>query len=180
MFASTARRKRGLHSLVTIAVAAASVLAVTACGPGESADSSGAPSPTTSASTPAAAEPSPSGSSDGKGAKSPQQQVDAFLKEYKAAADNNDTAGKLKAKKDYVILQYQPQLAEWEAKNSADGVFRAQNVPVSFVTKTDEGRTTQDSVFVIATFQWSNADGTRVEYQVDRQDLKIRNILELD
>ncbi|RII20736.1 hypothetical protein DSC45_02730 [Streptomyces sp. YIM 130001] len=86
---------------------------------------------------------------------------------------------KVKAKKNFVALQYQAPLADWERKNDADGVFRAQNAPASFAVKADSAKATQDSAFVVATFKWEGAENTRVEYQVDAKDEKIRNIEEL-
>jgi hypothetical protein len=62
----------------------------------------------------------------------------------------------------YLTADLRKQLKAWEAKNNADGVLRAQNVPVSWKV-TDNGTANHTEAGI--TFTWG--DGTKTKLVVD-------------
>ncbi|MYT21430.1 hypothetical protein GTW69_14210, partial [Streptomyces sp. SID7760] len=74
----------------------------------------------------------------------------------------------------YLSAPLQRELAKWEETNHADGVLRAQNVPLEWkVAYVDSGmgKTNAD-----VTLTWSGSDTTRLHVQAD---LKTRKILSI-
>ncbi|WP_327360677.1 MULTISPECIES: hypothetical protein [unclassified Streptomyces] len=123
----------------------------------------------TSASATAAAAPSVSGSPEGAFSR-----IATFYGAYIDAVYDNDGTRAKQLRAAYLSAPLQRELAKWEETNHADGVLRAQNVPLEWkVTYVDSGMGKTNAT---VTLTWSGTDTTRLHVQAD---LKTRKILSI-
>jgi hypothetical protein len=73
----------------------------------------------------------------------------------------------------YLTAGFQKELAAWEAKEHADGVLRAQNVPLAWKV-TDNG--TADYTEAVVTLTWSRNSTTKLIVDMTRGSHKIFHI----
>ncbi|MFD4543285.1 hypothetical protein [Streptomyces bauhiniae] len=73
----------------------------------------------------------------------------------------------------YLSARFQKELANWEEKNQADGVLRAQNVPLAWKV-TDNGTT--DHTEAVITLTWGTSRPTRLVVDMTRGSHKIFHI----
>lgn len=76
-------------------------------------------------------------------------------------------------RKHYLTPAFQKELNAWEEANHADGVLRAQNVPLAWKV-TDNG--TADHTEAVVTLTWSKNTTTRLVVDVTRGSHKIFHI----
>ncbi|MFD8292794.1 hypothetical protein ACFV2B_31825, partial [Streptomyces lavendulae] len=92
-----------------------------------------------------------------------------------AAADppaHGSTADRLRSF--YLSQPLRQELARWEEANHANGVLRAQNVPVQWkVTSTGSGTGKTNAT---VTLTWGGGDTTQVHVQADLKTKKITSI----
>ncbi|KMO97812.1 hypothetical protein [Streptomyces roseus] len=156
-----ARRTATLALAATAATAALTLTLVT------SASATGAGAPRDG--RPAAPAPSVSG-----GPESALSRITVFYGAYIDAVYDGDGARAKQLRAAYLSAPLQRELAKWEETNHADGVLRAQNVPLEWkVAYVDSGmgKTNAD-----VTLTWSGSDITRLHVQAD---LKTRKILSI-
>ncbi|MFJ7043580.1 hypothetical protein CTU88_39315 [Streptomyces sp. JV178] len=90
-----------------------------------------------------------------------------FYGAYIDAQSGPGNGGKLaeELRKYYLTADLRKQLKAWEAKNNADGVLRAQNVPVSWKV-TDNGTANHTEAGI--TFTWGNGKKTKLVVDMTR------------
>jgi hypothetical protein len=90
-----------------------------------------------------------------------------FYGAYIDAQSDPDHGGKLAdaLRKYYVSASYLNEIKTWEARNHADGVLRAQNVPVKW-TVTDNG--TADYTEAAITLTWGDRTTTKLIVDMTR------------
>ncbi|MGX5186851.1 hypothetical protein ACWKT5_29830 [Streptomyces avermitilis] len=90
-----------------------------------------------------------------------------FYGAYIDAQSDPDNGGKLvdALRKYYVSASYLKELKAWEDKNHADGVLRAQNVPVRWKV-TDNG--TADYTEAVVTLTWGDKTTTKLIVDMTR------------
>ncbi|MFD8999891.1 hypothetical protein ACFV0T_02720 [Streptomyces sp. NPDC059582] len=76
-------------------------------------------------------------------------------------------------RKHYLTPAFQKELAAWEAKEHANGVLRAQNVPLAWKV-TDNG--TADHTEAVVTLTWNSQDTTTLIVDMTRGSHKIFHI----
>ncbi|MCX5151922.1 hypothetical protein OHB36_35105 [Streptomyces sp. NBC_00320] len=124
---------------------------------------------TSASATGAAAAPSVSGSPEGAFSR-----IATFYGAYIDAVYDNDGTRAKQLRAAYLSAPLQRELAKWEETNHADGVLRAQNVPLEWkVTYVDSGMGKTNAT---VTLTWSGTDTTRLRVQAD---LKTRKILSI-
>ncbi|MFF1337528.1 hypothetical protein ACFVYT_06345 [Streptomyces sp. NPDC058290] len=124
---------------------------------------------TSASATGAAAAPSVSGSPEGAFSR-----IATFYGAYIDAVYDNDGTRAKQLRAAYLSAPLQRELAKWEETNHADGVLRAQNVPLEWkVTYVDSGMGKTNAT---VTLTWSGTDTTRLHVQAD---LKTRKILSI-
>ncbi|MFI8263033.1 MULTISPECIES: hypothetical protein [unclassified Streptomyces] len=117
----------------------------------------------------AAAAPSVSGSPEGAFSR-----IATFYGAYVDAVYDNDGTRAKQLRAAYLSAPLQRELAAWEEANHADGVLRAQNVPLEWkVAHVDGG---MGKTRATVTLTWSGTDTTRLHVQAD---LKTRKILSI-
>ncbi|MFD5510859.1 hypothetical protein ACFWIB_24235 [Streptomyces sp. NPDC127051] len=116
-----------------------------------------------------AAAPSVSGSPEGAFSR-----IATFYGAYIDAVYDGDGTRAKQLRAAYLSAPLQRELAKWEETNHADGVLRAQNVPLEWkVTYVDSGMGKTNAT---VTLTWSGNDTTRLHVQAD---LKTRKILSI-
>lgn len=156
---------RRTTSIALAATAATAALAL-AFATGSSASAEGAPAPAPRA---AAALPSVSGSPEGAFTR-----IADFYGSYIDAVydGGGKTADQLRAF--YLSEPLRAELEKWEEANHADGVLRAQNVPLQWkVTSTGNGMGKANAT---VTLTWGGSDTTEVFVQADLATRKIVSI----
>ncbi|MFI5688246.1 hypothetical protein [Streptomyces sp. NPDC051636] len=73
----------------------------------------------------------------------------------------------------YLTADFQRELNAWEEKNHADGVLRAQNVPLAWKV-TDNG--TADYTEAVITLTWSRSSTTKLVVDMTRGSHKVFHI----
>ncbi|MFJ3912577.1 hypothetical protein [Streptomyces vinaceus] len=117
----------------------------------------------------AAAAPSVSGSPEGAFSR-----ITVFYGAYIDAVYDGDGTRAKQLRAAYLSAPLQRELAKWEETNHADGVLRAQNVPLEWkVTYVDSGMGKTNAT---VTLTWSGSDTTQLHVQAD---LKTRKILSI-
>ncbi|MFF4105013.1 hypothetical protein [Streptomyces sp. NPDC001903] len=159
-----AKRTVSLALAATAATAALTLALVT----GASATAAGTDTPQDGRA--AAAQPSVSGSPEGAFSR-----IATFYGAYIDAVYDGDGTRARQLRAAYLSVPLQRELAKWEETNHADGVLRAQNVPLEWkVTHVDSGMGKTNAT---VTLTWSGSDTTRIHVQAD---LKTRKILSID
>ncbi|WP_371583357.1 hypothetical protein [Streptomyces sp. NBC_01314] len=104
----------------------------------------------------------------------PISRIADFYGAYIDARSDPDGGGELaeELRKYYLTPGLQKKLKAWEAKNHADGVLRAQNVPVQWKV-TDNGTANYTEAGI--TFTWGSGKTTKLVVDMTR-DLKIFHI----
>lgn len=74
----------------------------------------------------------------------------------------------------YLTPAFQKELAAWEEKNHANGVLRAQNVPIAWKV-TDNG-STADRTEAVITLTWSMDSTSRLVVDMNRDSHRIFHI----
>ena len=89
-----------------------------------------------------------------------------FYGAYIDAVTDADDGGKLAdaLRKNYLSAGFQKELAAWEAKEHANGVLRAQNVPLAWKV-TDNG--TADYTEAVVTLTWGGGVTTKLVVDMD-------------
>ncbi|WP_030296303.1 hypothetical protein [Streptomyces katrae] len=124
---------------------------------------------TTASATGAAGAATPSVSGSPEGAFS---RIATFYGAYIDAVYDNDGTRAEQLRAAYLSVPLQRELAKWEEANHADGVLRAQNVPLEWkVTYVDSGMGKTNATVALT---WSGSDTTWLHVQAD---LKTRKIL---
>ncbi|WP_406186664.1 hypothetical protein [Streptomyces sp. NBC_01006] len=117
----------------------------------------------------AVAAPSVSGSPEGAFSR-----IATFYGAYIDAVYDGDGTRAKQLRAAYLSAPLQRELAKWEETNHADGVLRAQNVPLEWkVTYVDSGMGKTNAT---VTLTWSGSDTTQLHVQAD---LKTRKILSI-
>lgn len=90
-------------------------------------------------------------------------------------AVNDEHAGDLgeALRSHYLTAGLQQELTAWEEKNQANGVLRAQNVPLAWKV-TDNG--TADHTEAVVTLTWGQSSKTRLVVDMTRDSHKIFHI----
>ncbi|MFI5873616.1 hypothetical protein ACIBAH_14405 [Streptomyces sp. NPDC051445] len=90
-------------------------------------------------------------------------------------AVNDEGGGKLadELRKHYLTPALQKELAAWEDENHANGVLRAQNVPLAWKV-TDNG--TADHTEAVVTLTWGSSGTTKLVVDMTRTTHKIFHI----
>ncbi|MFE5772898.1 hypothetical protein ACFQ7O_31585 [Streptomyces sp. NPDC056485] len=161
-----ARRTASLALAATAATAALTLALVTSAS---ATDGAGAGAGAPRGGRPAAAAPSVSGSPEAAFSR-----ITVFYGAYIDAVYDGDGTRAKQLRAAYLSAPLQRELAKWEETNHADGVLRAQNVPLEWkVVYVDSGmgKTNAD-----VTLTWSGSDTTRLHVQAD---LKTRKILSI-
>ncbi|THA56608.1 hypothetical protein [Streptomyces sp. A1136] len=155
--------KRTTIALATAATAAAAALSL-AFATGASATT-----PTPNTGSAAAAPPSVSGSPEGAFTR-----IADFYGSYIDAVYDGDgkTADQLRAF--YLAKPLQLELKQWEAANHANGVLRAQNVPLQWKVSSTGSGTGKTNATV--TLTWGAGDTTEIHVQADLKTRKITSI----
>ncbi|WP_030153944.1 hypothetical protein [Streptomyces sp. NRRL S-244] len=166
MFTSPAKAKR-TASLALAATAATAALTLAFVTSASATAGAGAPQDGRAA---AAAPPSSvSGSPEGAFSR-----IATFYGAYIDAVYDGDGTRAKQLRAAYLSAPLQRELAKWEQTNHADGVLRAQNVPLEWkVTYVDSGMGKTNAT---VTLTWSGSDTTRLHVQAD---LKTRKILSI-
>ncbi|MFK0218285.1 hypothetical protein ACIQWN_08805 [Streptomyces vinaceus] len=155
-----ARRTASLALTATAATAALTLALVTSASA-----SAGAPQDGRAA----AAAPSVSGSPEGA-----LSRITVFYGAYIDAVYDGDGTRAKQLRAGYLSAPLQREVAKWEESNHADGVLRAQNVPLEWkVTYVDSGMGRTNAT---VTLTWSGSDTTQLHV---RADLKTRKILSI-
>ncbi|MEV2210099.1 hypothetical protein AB0H86_01025 [Streptomyces sp. NPDC050997] len=83
-----------------------------------------------------------------------------------AVTDADDDGGRLAdaLRQNYLSAGFQKELAAWEAKEHANGVLRAQNVPLAWKV-TDNG--TADYTEAVVTLTWGGGETTKLVVDMD-------------
>ncbi|WP_327723234.1 hypothetical protein [Streptomyces europaeiscabiei] len=104
----------------------------------------------------------------------PITRIADFYGAYIDAQSDPDGGGKLteELRKYYLTPALRKELKAWEAKNHADGVLRAQNVPVQWKV-TDNGTANYTEAGII--FTWGDGRTSKLVVDMTR-DLKIFHI----
>ncbi|MCS0602092.1 hypothetical protein NX794_12865 [Streptomyces sp. LP11] len=105
----------------------------------------------------------------------PITRVADFYGAYIDAQSDPDHGGRLAAelRAQYIDADYLKQLKKWEDGNHADGVLRAQNVPVAWKV-TDNG--TADHTEAGITLTWGGGETTKLVVDMTRGSHKILHI----
>ncbi|MFH8368059.1 hypothetical protein [Streptomyces sp. NPDC018031] len=159
------RARRTMRAAAVLLAAAAVAGATGGCDDG----GSGEPSASASKRPGAAA-------GDQAGRQRAQQALEGFLTSYQQALNGEGVFTKEALRDQNLTPRYVPRLVEWEKENHVDGVFRTKDVPLSWTTRVIGEKSTGDSAFVEATFEWGTGKKTAVEYEYDVRTLKIRGI----
>jgi hypothetical protein len=98
-----------------------------------------------------------------------------FYGAYIDAVSDSDHGGRLaeELRGYYLTAGFQKELKAWEAKNHANGVLRAQNVPVAWKV-TDNG--TADHTEAGITLTWGGGETTKLVVDMTRGSHKIFHI----
>lgn len=90
-------------------------------------------------------------------------------------AVNDERSGDLgeALRSDYLTAAFQEELKAWEEENQANGVLRAQNVPLAWKV-TDNG--TADCTEAVVTLTWGQSSTTRLVVDMTRGTHKIFHI----
>ncbi|MEU3839348.1 hypothetical protein AB0E88_04880 [Streptomyces sp. NPDC028635] len=97
-----------------------------------------------------------------------------FYGAYIDAVTDEDGGGLGEAlRSHYLTAGFQKELNAWEAENHADGVLRAQNVPLAWKV-TDTG--TADHTEAVITLTWSKSSTSRLIVDMSRSSHKIFHI----
>ncbi|MCX4765801.1 hypothetical protein OG562_33460 [Streptomyces sp. NBC_01275] len=82
-------------------------------------------------------------------------------------AVSDENAGKLpdELRRHYLTAAFQKELKAWENRNHANGVLRAQNVPIAWKV-TDNG--TADHTEAVVTLSWGGGDTTKLIVDMTR------------
>ncbi|MFF9817726.1 hypothetical protein [Streptomyces sp. NPDC014006] len=97
-----------------------------------------------------------------------------FYGAYIDAVTDEDSGGLGQAlRSHYLTAGLQKELDAWEAKNHANGVLRAQNVPLAWKV-TDNG--TGDYTEAVITLTWSKSSTTKLVVDMTRSSHKIFHI----
>ncbi|MER5854453.1 hypothetical protein ABT131_02270 [Streptomyces sp900105245] len=91
-------------------------------------------------------------------------------------AVSDEDSGKLgkDLRSHYLTPAFQKELAAWENREHADGVLRAQNVPLAWkVTESGSTRTTTEAV---VTLTWSRGSTSKLVVDMSRSSHKIVHI----
>ncbi|MFI9063981.1 hypothetical protein ACIGQE_19185 [Streptomyces sp. NPDC053429] len=155
--------KRTAIALAGAATAAAAALSLTFVTNA----SASAPAPGTAPA--AAALPSVSGSPEGAFTR-----IADFYGSYIDAVYDGDgkTADQLRAS--YLSKPLQQELRQWEEANHANGVLRAQNVPLQWKVASTGSGTGKTNATV--TLTWGGGDTTQIHVQADLKTRKITSI----
>ncbi|ALV32609.1 hypothetical protein ACIRP3_39125 [Streptomyces sp. NPDC101209] len=98
-----------------------------------------------------------------------------FYGSYIDAVTDEDSGGLGQALRAHALTPaFQKQLAAWEDREHADGVLRAQNVPLAWKV-TDNG-TARNHTEAVVTLTWSRNSTTKVYVDVTRDTHKIYRI----
>ncbi|MFI5999409.1 hypothetical protein ACIA98_03180 [Streptomyces sp. NPDC051366] len=163
MFKLPARRTASLALAATAATAALTLAFVTSAS---ATGAAGAPQDGRAV----AAAPSVSG-----GPESAFSRIATFYGAYIDAVYDEDGTRAKQLRAAYLSAPLQRELAKWEETNHADGVLRAQNVPLEWkVTYIDSGMGKTNAT---VTLTWSGSDTTQIHVQAD---LKTRKILSIE
>ncbi|MFI9248321.1 hypothetical protein ACIGXF_38535 [Streptomyces sp. NPDC053086] len=101
-----------------------------------------------------------------------------FYGAYIDAVTDEDSGGLGEAlRSHYLTAGFQKELNAWEEKNHANGVLRAQNVPLAWKV-TDNG--TADYTEAVITLTWSRSSTTKLIVDMTRGSHKIFHIGEKD
>ena len=105
----------------------------------------------------------------------PITRIADFYGAYIDAVNDPDHGGKLagELRKYYLTAGFQKELKAWEEKNHANGVLRAQNVPLKWKV-TDNG--TADHTEAVVTLTWGGGQTTRLIVDMTRRSQKIFHI----
>ncbi|MET7639378.1 hypothetical protein [Streptomyces sp. NPDC005438] len=105
----------------------------------------------------------------------PTERVRDFYLSYLTARGENDRQRARKLRADHLTGELREQLTAWEKKHHADGVTRAQNVPVGARTTTDGSGAGHS--WVVVTLEWdgSSPDG-KLHVQTDNASGRISDI----
>lgn len=103
-----------------------------------------------------------------------EQRVDALLSDYKAAIDSGDPAAPEQVRASYLTAECNARLHAWEDSEHADGVFQAQNIPVSWTTRYEGSGAGHTSVAVV--FDWGGGHTSEVWYQMRLSDLLVSGV----
>ncbi|MFF9113684.1 hypothetical protein [Streptomyces sp. NPDC014805] len=90
-----------------------------------------------------------------------------------AVTDENSGGLGQALRSQYLTPAFQKELNAWEAKNHANGVLRAQNVPLAWKV-TDRG--TADHTEAVITLTWSKSSTTTLIVDMTRSSHKIFHI----
>ncbi|MFE7958604.1 hypothetical protein [Streptomyces sp. NPDC057413] len=90
-----------------------------------------------------------------------------------AVTDENSGGLGQALRSQYLTPAFQKELNAWEAKNHANGVLRAQNVPLAWKV-TDHG--TADHTEAVITLTWSKSSTTTLIVDMTRSSHKIFHI----
>ncbi|WP_030249855.1 hypothetical protein [Streptomyces violens] len=111
---------------------------------------------------------------------SPESTVDRVANFYGAYIDAvYDEDGRLarELRNHYLRSDLRKRLADWEAKNHADGVLRAQNVPAKWSVKYDGSGT--GSSYTIVTLTWDSGSHPSTSRLAVRSSLETRQITDI-
>jgi hypothetical protein len=104
-----------------------------------------------------------------------ERQVDALLTQYRSALQGtNPNMGPENVRQEFLTEECNARLHAWEEQEHADGVFRAQNIPVSWGTRYEGSGAGHAAVAVV--FHWGSGSTTEVWYQVDLATLRISDV----
>ncbi|MFE6844891.1 hypothetical protein [Streptomyces sp. NPDC057686] len=162
MFKLPAKRTASLALAATAATAALTLAFVTSASA-----TAGAGAPQDGRAV--AATPSESG-----GPESAFSRISTFYGAYIDAVYDGDGARATQLRAAYLSAPLQRELKKWEETHHADGVLRAQNVPLEWkVSYVDSGMGKTNAT---VTLTWSGSDTTRIHVQADLQTRKILSI----
>lgn len=74
----------------------------------------------------------------------------------------------------YLTPAYQKELAAWEDREHADGVLRAQNVPLAW--KVTDAGTVRNRTEAVVTLTWSRGSTTRLVVDMARDSHRVFRI----
>ncbi|WP_328302924.1 hypothetical protein OG389_34340 [Streptomyces sp. NBC_00435] len=166
MFSFPTARTTRTASLALAATAVTAALSLTVVTGGFASAAPAAPAPTPAV---AVALPSVSGSPEAAFTR-----IADFYGAYIDAVYDGDGKTSTQLRSFYLSKSLQGQLSKWEAANHADGVLRAQNVPLQWkVTSTGSGTGRTGAT---VTLTWGGGDTTQVQVQADLATRKIVSI----
>lgn len=128
-----------------------------------------APVPPALPATAAVGAPSVSGSPEGAFTR-----IADFYGAYVDAVYDGDGKTSTQLRSFYLSEPLQQQLKEWEAAHHADGVLRAQNVPLQW--KVDSAGNGTGKANATVTLTWGGGSTTRIQVQADLATRKIVSI----